>query len=97
MKTLYIVDTDNGKCITHDGHIQIGIHPHNSARHIELCNEVADKNGFERINWVNVYWKPDVFSIRYKRVTFQRTQACNIGSPRTDNNGGGCNSLEPEN
>lgn len=96
MKTLYIVDIENGKCITHDGYIQIGIHSHNAARHIELCNEVADRNSVERINWVNVYWKPDVFKQRYKRVTFQKTQTCNEGSPKTDNQGQGCLSLQPE-
>lgn len=96
MKTLYVSDIENGKCITHDGYIQLGIHPHDSARHIELCDKVADDNNFERIKWIVCYWIPDVFKNRYKRVNFQKTAACNEGSPRTDNQGKGCSSLQPE-
>ena len=62
-KTLYIY-RDNSRCITHDGYIQIGIFNHAVEKHIEL-NPV--------INWVETYWLPDVFAIRYKRATFQAT------------------------
>ena len=90
-RTLYICDIGRGKCITHDGYIQIGIHSHDVKRHIELC---------PTINWVEVNWIPDIFKHRYKRVTFQKTEKCNEGSPKTDNDGGildksqGCSKLE---
>jgi len=99
-RTLYVCDIDRGKCITHDGYIQIGIHSHTSDRHIELCNEMADRNGMPRYNWLVVHWIPDIFKHRYKRVTFQKTEKCNEGSPKTDNDGGildkpqGCSKLE---
>ena len=90
-RTLYICDIGGGKCITHDGYIQIGIHSHDVKRHIDLC---------PTINWVEVHWIPDIFKHRYKRVTFQKTEKCNEGSPKTDNDGGildksqGCSKLE---
>ena len=62
-KTLYIY-RDNSRCITHDGYIQIGIFKHDVEKHLELNPE---------INWVETYWLPDVFAIRYKRATFQAT------------------------
>ena len=66
------------RCLTHDFYIQIGIHSHSLERHRELCPD---------IDWVETYWYPDKFAIRYARVTYQRTMACNEGSPRTDNAG----------
>ena len=61
MRTLYIYRSGD-RCITHDGHIQLGIHSHSVERHIELC---------PMINWVEAHWIPDVFSKRYKRASFQ--------------------------
>jgi len=60
-KTLYLF-RHGDRCISHDGHIQIGIHSHSLERHIELC---------PTINWVETYWCPDIFKNRYKRATFQ--------------------------
>ena len=79
MKTLYLYRLGD-RCIAHDGYIQIGIHSHSIERHRELN---------PTIEWMEVHWIPDVFKNRYKRVTFQRTQACNEGSPSTDNAGQG--------
>ena len=77
MRSLFLV-AKGDKCITHDGYMQLGTHSHSAERHKEL-NPAVD--------WQEVYWIPDVFSKRYKRVTFQQTQACNAGSPKTDNAG----------
>ena len=66
MKTLYIYPHGD-RCITHDGYIQLGIMSHGVERHIELNSDV---------NWVIVHWLPDPFSNRYKRLSFQKTQAC---------------------
>jgi len=33
------------------------------------------------------YWMPDIWANRYKRVSFQKTEKKNEGSPRTDNAG----------
>ena len=95
MKQLFIVDIGNGECVTHDGYIQIGIFDHSLEKHIELC---------PTIDWQVTYWMPDVFINRYKRVSFQKTEKKNEGSPKTDNAGQGsadfaskprgCNKLE---
>ena len=78
MSQLFLVDIGDGKCITHDGYIQMGIFNHSVEKHIELCPD---------INWQVTYWMPDPFSIRYKRVNYQHTMKANEGSPRTDNAG----------
>ena len=77
-KEIFLVPLKENKCLTHDGYIQIGIFNHSVERHKELnpC-----------IIWKEVYWYPDIFKNRYKRVKFQRTEACNVGSPKTDNVG----------
>ena len=61
MRRLYIYRL-NDRCITHDGHIQLGIHSHSVEKHIELC---------PTIDWLETYWLPDVFINRYKRAVFQ--------------------------
>ena len=93
MKTLYLCELTDESCLSHDGHIQLGIFDHSIETHLKLN---------PTINWVLVYWYPDVFKIRYKRVSFQKTQKANEGSPKTDNAGQGidlpssrgCNKLE---
>ena len=93
MKTLYLCELDDESCLSHDGHIQLGIFDHSLDTHIKLN---------PTINWVVVYWYPDIFKDRYKRVSFQKTEKANEGSPKTDNAGQGidlpssrgCNKLE---
>ena len=95
MKQLFIVEIGENKCVTHDGYIQIGIFDHSVEKHIELC---------PTIDWQITYWMPDVFINRYRRVSFQKTEKKNEGSPKTDNAGQGsadfaskprgCNKLE---
>ncbi len=75
MKTLYLYRLGD-RCISHDGHIQLGIFSHSIERHLELC---------PTINWVETYWLPDVFSCRYKRASFQAHERVNAGKPPTDN------------
>lgn len=79
-KTLYLHSLSQYSCISHDGYIQLGIFDHSIQKHIELN---------PTIRWVETYWYPDVFSRRYKRVTFQKTVKANEGSPKTDNKGQG--------
>ncbi len=76
MTTLYICATGENECVYHDGYMQMGIMSHSVKKHIELNPGV---------NWVEVYWIPDTFISRYKRVSFQKTEKCNEGSPKTDN------------
>ena len=95
MKTLYICQIGDSECLTHDGYIQIGIFNHSVEKHLELN---------PTIDWQITYRMPDVFSNRYKRVSFQKTEKKNEGSPKTDNAGQGsaefgskpkgCNKLE---
>ena len=74
-KSLFISDRGT-HLITHDGYIQLGIFNHSLEKHKELNPHT---------NWVEVYWIPDKFSIRYPRVTWQDTEAVYAGSPKTDN------------
>ena len=76
MKTLYIHPLSESSCLTHDGYIQIGVFNHSLQKHLELN---------PTISWIETYWYPDIFSNRYKRATFQRSERMNEGSPRTDN------------
>jgi|TARA_B100000902_G_scaffold396154_1_gene456450 hypothetical protein len=76
LKQLFVVDTGDNECVTHDGYIQIGIFNHSVEKHLEL-NPLID--------WQVTYWMPDVWANRYKRVSFQKTEKMNEGSPRTDN------------
>ena len=88
MRTLYLYELSETKCISHDGYIQTGIYNHTADRHIELCDAVAARNNEEpTIHWVKTHWCPDIFKNRYKRVTFQATERANEGSPKTDNAG----------
>ena len=92
---MFLVDAGNGRCISHDGYIQLGSFSHTVEKHLELCPEQE---------WQVTYWMPDVFINRYKRVSFQKTEKKNEGSPKTDNAGQGsaefgskprgCNKLE---
>ena len=76
MTTLYICPTGENECVYHDGYMQMGVMSHSVEKHIELN---------PTINWVEVYWIPDTFLNRYKRVSFQKTEKSNEGSPKTDN------------
>lgn len=82
MKQLFIVDTGDGRCVTHDGYIQLGIFKHSVEKHLEMSNAVC---GSDPIDWQITYWMPDPFHIRYKRANFQHTMKANQGSARTDN------------
>ena len=37
------------------------------------------------VDWQVTYWMPDIWANRYRRVSFQKTEKKNEGSPRTDN------------
>jgi hypothetical protein len=76
MKQLFIVSIGENSCVTHDGYIQIGIFNHSVEKHLELNST---------IDWQVTYWMPDIWANRYKRVSFQRVEKMNEGSPRTDN------------
>jgi hypothetical protein len=75
-KMLFLVDTGNGRCVSHDGYIQIGSFSHTVEKHLELCPEQE---------WQVTYWMPDPFRIRYPRANYQHTMKANEGSPKTDN------------
>ena len=82
LKQLFIVDIGNGRCLTHDGHIQLGVFKHSVERHLEMSNDLC---GGDPIDWQVTYWMPDPFCIRYKRINYQHTMKANEGSPKTDN------------
>tara|TARA_B100000902_G_scaffold184650_1_gene177196 strand:- start:560 stop:859 length:300 start_codon:yes stop_codon:yes gene_type:complete len=75
-KMLFLVDTGNGRCVSHDGYIQLGSFSHSVEKHLELCPDQE---------WQVTYWMPDPFYMRYKRANYQHTMKANEGSPRTDN------------
>jgi hypothetical protein len=76
MKPLFLVDIGDERCITHDGHVQMGSFNHSVEKHLELCPDQY---------WQVTYWMPDPLGLRYKRANFQHTMKANEGSPRTDN------------
>lgn len=61
MRTLYIHRLENNTCLTHDGYIQLGTMNHSVEDHIRLNS---------KMNWVETYWAPDVFTKRPKRASF---------------------------
>ena len=75
-KMMFLVDTGNGRCVSHDGYIQLGSFSHSVEKHLELCPEQE---------WQVTYWMPDPFRIRYPRPNYQHTMKANEGSPKTDN------------
>jgi hypothetical protein len=78
MSQLFVVDIGEDRCVTHDGHVQMGIFNHSVEKHLELCPEQE---------WQVTYWIPDPLGLRYKRINFQHTMKANEGSARTDNAG----------
>ena len=76
VKKLFLVKTGENSCATHDGYIQLGVFNHSLEKHLELN---------PTIDWQITYWMPDIWVDRYQRVSFQKTQKANEGSPKTDN------------
>ena len=60
-KSLFVCVKDT-HLITHDGYVQLGIIYHSLEEHLRLNPHVE---------WKVVYWVPDIFTKRYKRVNFQ--------------------------
>ena len=75
-KMLFLVDIGDGRCVSHDGYIQIGIFSHSVEKHLELNPDQE---------WQVTYWMPDPFCMRYPRPNYQHTMKANEGSPKTDN------------
>ena len=80
-KTLYLYRLGD-RCVSHDGHIQLGIFNNTIEEHMSLN---------PTINWVETYWLPDVFSCRYPRATMQAHQRVSGEKSVLES---GCNSLE---
>lgn len=59
--TLYYCIIDENTFITHDGYMQLGYHK-------MPIKEFLEKS---KVNYVEVYWVPDVFTKRYKRLPYQ--------------------------
>jgi hypothetical protein len=78
MRQLFLVPNGDDRCITHDGHVQMGSFNHSVEKHLELCPDQ---------DWQVTYWMPDPLGLRYKRANYQHTVKANEGSPRTDNAG----------
>lgn len=68
---LYYYILNENTFITHDGHIQLGIH--------NMCIQEFLKN--TQVTYIETYWVPDVFSQRYKRVNYQKhLKSASIGT-----------------
>ena len=61
---LYVVALSENKCVTHDGDMDMGVFNFGAKRFLELCG----------VECMEVYWRPDPKGVRYKRVSFQRTE-----------------------
>jgi hypothetical protein len=60
--TLYVVEVDENKLITHDGEVQLGMYFMSIGQFLEKV----------RVEYIKTYWLPDTFSHRYKRVNYQK-------------------------
>jgi hypothetical protein len=60
--TLYVVEVEENKLITHDGEVQLGMFS-------MTMRQFLERAGAE---YTETYWLPDTFSHRYKRVNYQK-------------------------
>jgi hypothetical protein len=60
--TLYVVQVEENKLITHDGEVQLGMFSMTVKQFLESVRE----------EYIETYWLPDTFSHRYKRVNYQK-------------------------
>jgi hypothetical protein len=69
--TLYVVEIEKNKLITHDGEVQIGVY------HMSL-KDFLEKT---KVDYIETYWIPDIFSQRYKRINYQHhLKSASIGT-----------------
>jgi hypothetical protein len=59
--TLYYYIIDENTFITHDGYMQLGFYRMSIQEFLEKA----------KVNYVETYWVPDVFTNRYKRLPYQ--------------------------
>jgi hypothetical protein len=60
--TLYVVEIEKNKLITHDGEVQLGMYFMSIDQFLEKAS----------VDYVTTYWLPDTFSHRYMRVNYQK-------------------------
>ena len=73
--TLYVVEISKDTLITHDGEVQLGFF---SMSMDEFLKKV-------KVDCVETYWLPDIFSNRYKRLNYQKhLNSASIGT-KNDN------------
>jgi hypothetical protein len=60
--TLYVVEIEKNKLITHDGEVQLGMFTMSIKQFLKSVKE----------EYTQTYWLPDTFSHRYKRVNYQK-------------------------
>lgn len=69
--TLYVVEIEKNKLITHDGNVQLGV--------ISMSLEEFMKK--VKVDYTITYWIPDTFSQRYKRINYQHhLKSASIGT-----------------
>lgn len=60
--TLYVVEIEQNKLLTHDGEVQLGIFFTSMSQFLKEA----------KVNYTETYWIPDAFSHRYKRLNYQK-------------------------
>jgi hypothetical protein len=61
--TLYFYQLDEDTIITHDGYCQLGIY-------LKMSKEKF--LSMVKVEYIEVYWIPDIFTKRYKRTNYQK-------------------------
>jgi hypothetical protein len=60
--TLYVHQKNKNLLITHDGNVQLGVY----------FMTLEKFNSLSKVNYIETYWIPDTFNIRYKRLNYQK-------------------------
>ena len=72
--SLYVHQLNKTTLITHDGYVQLGIYQMSLEKFFSMV----------KVEYIETYWVPDVFTKRYKRVNYQKHLDCaSIGTKDT--------------
>lgn len=72
--SLYVHQLNETTLITHDGYVQLGIYQMSLEKFFSMV----------KVEYIETYWVPDVFTKRYKRVNYQKHLDCaSIGTKDT--------------
>lgn len=72
--SLYVYQLNETTLITHDGNVQLGLFHMSLEKFFSMV----------KVEYIETYWIPDVFTKRYKRANYQKHLNCaSIGTKDT--------------